>query len=242
MRIIEIASLIDLLPPKIYWHMFRTGKFVAALSQLIYNSSISSSNNDLLYYGEAAFFHDIGKAFIPLEIINKTGETTQIEACAMKFHTVCAQVGFMDVKRGRITGIPEHLVNLAAHASVCHHECWNGTGYPYKMKYREIPLIARITSICNTYDSMVNSDNGEEAFSHREACNAVHDGSGTLFDPLLVKLFIENDSCFELLYRDLPSAENKKLPYNNLFISALHEYYQMPQLKKETKGVKEWLT
>ena len=112
---------------------------------------------------------------------------------SMKKHTLCAQVLFNDIDHGKIIGMPPHLVRPARDAAVYHHEWWDGQGYPYGIRGKEIPLIARITSVCDAYDAMTSNRCYRRARTHSEACRELETCSGTQFDPVLVRLFLDSD-------------------------------------------------
>jgi len=193
----DINKIIELLPLRVTRHMTRVGRIVNLLAHKIQDCDLSiscSGRTEFSYYGDAAFFHDIGKAYIPISILAKSGTFTDNEFETMKKHTVCAQVIFKDISRGLIVGVPEHLIGLAHDAAVYHHEWWNGRGYPYGMCYENIPLVARITSVCDAYDAITNDRVYQAARPHSEACRELEACSGTQFDPVVIKVFIDNEA------------------------------------------------
>ena len=76
------------------------------------------------------------------------------------------------------------------------HEWWNGNGYPYGIKCERIPLIARITSVCDVYDAITGDRSYRRARSHEYACSEIEANAGTQFDPVLAKLFLDNEFQF----------------------------------------------
>ncbi|HBR08981.1 MAG TPA: phosphohydrolase, partial [Clostridiales bacterium] len=74
-----------------------------------------------------------------------------------------------------------------------HHEWWNGTGYPYGISYDAIPLIARITTVCDAYDAMTSSRIYRESHSHDHARQELKQYAGIQFDPELVRVFLAAD-------------------------------------------------
>ncbi len=77
-----------------------------------------------------------------------------------------------------------------------HHECWDGSGYPFGKKGEDIPLCARIVALADAYDDLTNARGKKVALSHAEACVRIAEGKGTLFDPELVEVFEELESEF----------------------------------------------
>lgn len=192
----NVNEIIEMLPLKVLSHMIRVGRIVSVLAQKdrFFDTNICDlDETELLYYGEAAFYHDIGKAYIPIGILAKSGMFTKLEFEVMKKHTVCSQVIFSDIRRGSIAGVPEHLIGLAHDAAVFHHEWWNGKGYPFGISHEDIPLVARITSICDAYDAITNDRIYRAARSHLVACRELKACSGTQFDPAVIKIFLDNE-------------------------------------------------
>ena len=195
----DINSIIDSLPQKATDHMFRVGKLVGILTQKISERGISPcyyDRDELPFYGEAAFYHDLGKAFVPVSVLTKPSRFTKREMDIMQKHTLCAQALFDDIERGRIVGVPELLFRPARDSAVYHHEWWSGSGYPYGIGFEEIPLIARITSVCDAYDAITNNRIYRSARSHSDACQELKAFSGTQFDPSVVQVFLYNEAEF----------------------------------------------
>jgi HD-GYP domain-containing protein (c-di-GMP phosphodiesterase class II) len=75
----------------------------------------------------------------------------------------------------------------------CHHEKWDGTGYPRGLKGEEIPLPARIFSVIDVFDALTSDRPYRAAWSAQKACEYILSSAGTFFDPDIVKAFIELD-------------------------------------------------
>ncbi|MCJ7666090.1 MAG: diguanylate cyclase, partial [Actinobacteria bacterium] len=127
-----------------------------------------------------AALHDIGKISIADSIILKPGSLNKEEWEAIKKHP---EVGY------RIAGASSELVPIAK-GILYHHEWWNGTGYPERLKGEDIPLISRIISIVDAYDAMTNDRPYRNALSKKEAVKEIERGAGTQFDPGLAEIFI----------------------------------------------------
>jgi HD-GYP domain-containing protein (c-di-GMP phosphodiesterase class II) len=78
-----------------------------------------------------------------------------------------------------------------AEAVLAHHERWDGTGYPKGLKGEEIPLVARIIAIAESYDRMIHDTHNRPGMSKEEALRIIKEESGAQFDPALVDLFIQ---------------------------------------------------
>lgn len=109
---------------------------------------------------DAAKVHDVGKIFIPSEIINKPGRLTEEERDIVRLHTTegCKVLNFF---------APD--MELAYQASLYHHERVDGSGYPYGMMGNDIPEIARLLSITDVYDALRSKRSYKEPMTHEEA-------------------------------------------------------------------------
>lgn len=128
-----------------------------------------------------ARLHDIGKIAISEEILLKSGNLTEEEFEVVKTH---AEKGY------RIIKASNQLDNVAK-GVLTHHERWDGTGYPLKLKGEGIPLIARIVSVADSYDSMRNNSIYKRPLSKEEAINELKRCSGKQFDPHIIKVFVD---------------------------------------------------
>ncbi len=125
--------------------------------------------------------HDIGKVAISDAIINKNAKLTKEEKREMQNH---AESGF------RITQSINEFKHISGYV-LSHHEKWDGTGYPQKLKGEEIPLVSRIISIVDAYDAMTMKRPYREALPEEYAVNEIKTCSGTQFDPKIARVFIE---------------------------------------------------
>ncbi len=127
-----------------------------------------------------AALHDIGKIGIPDRILTKPGKLTSEEWEIMKGHT---EIGY------RIAASTPELAYIAD-AILHHHERFDGTGYPHRLKGKNIPLISRILNIVDSFDVMTHKRCYKEAVSLEEAIVELRRCSGNQFDPELVEIFI----------------------------------------------------
>ena len=128
-----------------------------------------------------AKLHDIGKIGISEEILLKAGNLTDEEFEVVKTHT---EKGY------RIVKASNQLDNIAK-GVLTHHERWDGNGYPLRLKGEGIPLISRIVSIADAYDSMTNNNLYKKVFSKDDAIEELQRCSGKQFDPDIVRIFVE---------------------------------------------------
>ena len=78
---------------------------------------------------------------------------------------------------------------MAKEVALSHHEWWNGCGYPFKLEGEMIPLSARILTIADVYDALRMKRSYKTEFTHEEAVEKIVEGSGTQFDPALIRVF-----------------------------------------------------
>lgn len=129
-----------------------------------------------------ARLHDIGKIAIEEDILLKPGPLTDNEFEVMKTH---AEKGF------RIINASNEIVNVAK-CVLTHHEKWDGTGYPLGISGEEIPLMARIIAIADSYDVMTHDRVYKKAISKGDAIKELKRCAGTQFDPKLVDIFVKH--------------------------------------------------
>ncbi len=131
----------------------------------------------------AASMHDIGKIAIPDSILHKPGKLTEEEFEIMKQH---AEAGGQ-----LLEGADDDLMKMARDIAYFHHERWDGTGYPRKLAAEQIPLSARIASVCDVFDALISERPYKKAWPVEEALRVIKEGSGSQFEPRIVDAFFE---------------------------------------------------
>jgi len=126
-------------------------------------------------------YHDIGMVKTRPEIWFKEGMITADEHELIKLHPI---TGFQIVSELELDYDISGLI-------LCHHENYDGSGYPYGLAGEEIPVLARILAIADIYDIMVHDQRYKEAVTEELALKELHNHAGTQFDPALVVLFEE---------------------------------------------------
>jgi HD-GYP domain-containing protein (c-di-GMP phosphodiesterase class II) len=127
-----------------------------------------------------ALLHDIGKIGVPDHILNKAGKLTQEEYEFVKRHP---EFGWTVIRK--IPGF-----ELTGQFVLHHHENFDGTGYPARLKGSEIPIGARIVSVIDAFDAMVSSRPYRNGLPIEEAIRRLHQSSGTQFDPAVINSFV----------------------------------------------------
>ena len=189
-------------------HILRTKNYVRALAQRLKASGVYEdqlSKKAIDYIVKAAPLHDIGKVGIPDTILKKPGSLTDEEWQIMKTHAglgrdVLTAAKLKDAKH-------THVLDAAIQIAGCHHEAWDGSGYPQGLKGEEIPLAARLMSLADTYDALVNERVYKREWTHDEACAEIASLKGKRFDPLVVEAFMQEKENFlriSEMYSDAP--------------------------------------
>jgi putative two-component system response regulator len=143
---------------------------------------------------EAMKLHDLGKIAMPDSVLLKPGRLTDEEFRIIKLHPV---YGAKMLEAALVNQKDDSLLHEAFEIVYCHHEKWDGTGYPRGLKRTEIPIGARIAAIADVFDALTSARPYKKAFSSREAFDILCRDSGTHFDPFLVDIVKTNESEFE---------------------------------------------
>jgi HD-GYP domain-containing protein (c-di-GMP phosphodiesterase class II) len=139
------------------------------------------SEIDIMHMRRGALLHDIGKIVVPDAILHKPGALTEDETYAMRQHpTIAHDLLVTNEWMAHVLEIP-----------YCHHENWDGTGYPRGLKGEEIPLAARIFAVVDNYDALTSDRPYRRAWTHEHALDYIRSQSGAMFDPAIVAKFLE---------------------------------------------------
>lgn len=131
----------------------------------------------------AAPMHDIGKIGIPDSILLKPGKLDLAEWDIMKRHSeIGAQI---------LEGSKFEFIKVAGTIALCHHERWDGSGYPRKLQGEEIPIEGRITAIADVFDALMSKRPYKDAFTLEQSLKIIRDSSGTHLDPHVIGIFFE---------------------------------------------------
>lgn len=169
------AAALDLRDHSTAEHTRRVTLWTVALAR-----SMGVEGEQLLEVRRGALLHDIGKMGVPDAILSKPGPLTDEEWAVMRRHPELAVefLGGIDYLRGSLD-IP-----------ACHHERWDGTGYPRGMKGEEIPAPARMFAVVDVYDAVTSDRPYRRALPLDEAVGLIEQGRGTHFDPAVVDAFV----------------------------------------------------
>lgn len=153
---------------------------LAELSTAIGNK-LGIDEDDLKHLRHSVLLHNIGKIGIPDLILNKSGPLSEKEKKMMELHP--------EIGKDMLAPIP--FLQPAADVAYCHHEHWDGSGYPRGLQGEDIPLMARIASVCNVWDALTSNQPYRKAWTEVEARIYIDLGSGYQFDPEIVDAFLQ---------------------------------------------------
>lgn len=138
------------------------------------------SDEQLVHIRRGALLHDIGKLGIPDAILFKPAPLTQEEQQVMRRHPA---LGYALLS-------PIEFLRPALDMVYCHHENWDGSGYPRGLKGEQIPQAARLLSVVNVWDALIADRPFRRGISRDEASAYIKDQAGKQFDPQVVQVFL----------------------------------------------------
>ncbi|RUM88637.1 MAG: two-component system response regulator [Thermodesulfatator sp.] len=151
----------------------------------------------------AAPLHDIGKIGIPDQILLKPGPLTPEEWEVMKKHT---EIG-AEILRGTRSG----FVRVGEVVALCHHERWDGRGYPRGLQGPEIPLAARIVAVADVFDALTSDRPYRKALPLEEAFRIIEEETGNYFDPRVSRVFLASREEIARIQEQFRDQEPPKL-------------------------------
>ncbi len=147
---------------------------------------------------KSGLLHDVGKIGIRNDRLNKPGKLTPEELAMFRTHPA----------KGKRILEPIPFMRDIIPGCYCHHEAWDGSGYPRGLQSHNIPLCGRIVAVADAYDAMTSDRAYRRALPHDVACGELERCVGTQFDPEIVKVFLHVIE----VYRRLESAAGHTIP------------------------------
>jgi PAS domain S-box-containing protein len=139
------------------------------------------AEDELVNIRRGALLHDMGKLGVPDHILLKAGPLTEDEWAIMRQHPVFAADMLTPIR---------YLKSAAIDIPYCHHEKWDGSGYPRGLSGEAIPLAARIFAVVDVFDALTSERPYRPAWSQAQALDHIRSLAGTHFDPAVVKVFL----------------------------------------------------
>ena len=190
--IVSFANMIEERDGITGLHIKHTSAYVGIVARALqkkeeYREQLSDTYVTILT--EAAPLHDIGKIAMPDAILMKPGKLTEEEIAVIKTH---AERGAKIIEEILNEVGDSDYLKTARDMARCHHEKWDGSGYPNALKGEEIPLCARIMAVADVYDALRSKRSYKDEFPLEKAKTIIQEGAGTHFDPEVAEVFLEN--------------------------------------------------
>lgn len=173
--LLTLAKIIDARDPYVSEHAIQVGEYARAIAQ---EMSLSGPRTEDIY--RAGLLHDIGKIGISERILHKPSRLTPAEYEEVKRHAALG-ANFLETCRNL-----RHIAPFVHY----HHEWWDGTGYPDRLKGKEIPLEARILAVCDAVEAMASDRPYHAGQSLDNILHEIKRCAGTQFDPAVVDAFV----------------------------------------------------
>ena len=170
-----LASAIDAKDPYTHGHSTRVAIYSAQIAR---EAGKPEEECEKIYF--AALLHDVGKIGIPDAVINKPGRLTEEEFAQIKLHPVLGNQILSSIQESPYLSIGAHY----------HHERYDGRGYPEGLKGNDIPDIARVISVADSYDAMTSKRSYRDPIPQQKVREELVKGIGTQFDPQYAKIMV----------------------------------------------------
>lgn len=190
-------------------HLERLRTYVTVLASELAKHNPSIDHHYVANLAIASALHDVGKMGVPDAVILKLGKLTAAERRAMQMHTVLGDECLASVER--MFGDHDQFLTLGREVAAAHHEQWDGSGYPYGLQGKEIPLSARIVALADVYDALTSHREYRPAANHAEAREWIVSHYGSQFDPEVVEAFIAREADFAKISRVTAEADARRL-------------------------------
>ncbi|NJP05697.1 MAG: HD domain-containing protein [Chloroflexaceae bacterium] len=173
--IAALARTLELRDAETEGHCRRVTELTVRLAEIM-----GFSEEERVRIRRGALLHDIGKVAIPDAILLKPGPLTDDEYAVMQQHTIYAYE--------MLAAVP--FLQLALDIPYCHHEKWDGSGYPRGLRGEDIPLSARMFAIIDVYDALCSDRPYRKRWTEAQVRSYLAEQSGKHFDPAIVQIFL----------------------------------------------------
>jgi adenylate cyclase len=203
----SLATVVETRDYETGGHIKRTQHFVRIIAEQLmhdekYKEILTPGYLQLLFI--SAPLHDIGKVGVPDNILLKPGRLTADEFNTMKKHTDYGQHILLTSGR-RLGG--DNFLEIAREIAWCHHEKWDGSGYPQGLSGENIPLSGRIMAIADVYDALTSRRCYKEVFSHEQALDILQQGRGSHFDPDILDVFLAQEKVVRKISKQIKEVD-----------------------------------
>lgn len=200
LMIFALAKLAESRDPETGAHLDRIRAYSRFLSQCLHREgkfpgAIDEQFIQTIYLTSP--LHDIGKVGIPDHVLLKPGKLSDEEYAIMKTHVT---IGAETLAAVLARKPDAHFLKTAHDIILCHHERFDGRGYPHALAGEEIPLAARVVAVADVYDALRSRRVYKEGFSHEKTLEIISQERGRHFDPQLVDTFVNHHHQFDTIY------------------------------------------
>jgi len=198
-------------------HIFRTQAYVKSLVERLAGSAYHRKNKngyDWSQIWKSAPLHDIGKVGIPDSILLKPGKLTAEEFNIMKKHTELGRRALHTAESR--ANMRQSYLHVAMEIAYCHHEKWNGKGYPEGIAGNAIPASARLMALADVYDALISKRVYKAPISHDEAVDIILAEREIHFDPDVVDCFLDLKNEFREIALKFNDPVSEPLPESGL--------------------------
>lgn len=190
-------------------HLLRVREYSTVLANALRNTPNWGKHIDRRFISDlydATLLHDIGKVALPDSILLKPDDLTEEEILVMRGHTTIGA----DTIQTAARQMKAHSTFLAMAEQIarCHHERWNGEGYPSGLRGEDIPLAARIFAVADVYDALTTERPYKQASSHSEAIESMVPDRGAKFDPKVFDEFMVTGEQFNRIRQEFADQAN----------------------------------
>ncbi|MGA9995624.1 MAG: HD-GYP domain-containing protein [Pyrinomonadaceae bacterium] len=174
--------------PSTYQHSLRVARLARSTGR-----AFGFDDARLRQLSQTAVMHDVGKLFIPESILNRPRKPTRMELFILHKHPCFGAL------LASYFNLPAELRIRTQH----HHERWDGKGYPHRLGGEDIPLMARIVQVSDTYDAMMAADRPyHKPSTHEEVVAELRKEEGKQFDPRIIEAFLDAFQTFSRRHED----------------------------------------
>jgi response regulator RpfG family c-di-GMP phosphodiesterase len=207
--VLALAKLVEGRTTHASGHMLRMQRYVRFLAEEAATTPAFAGlidGNFIQMLECCAPLHDIGNVGLPDHILLKPGKLEPEERIIMQSHTINGAETLQNVARhhGKAVAFLQMAIDVARH----HHERFDGTGYPDRLGGSDIPLAARIVTLCDVYDALRSRRAHRPALSHATAVQMMTETGAGQFDPLLLEAFQRCASLMERSFQEFPDGSN----------------------------------
>jgi len=189
--VFSFADIVERRDEETGGHIERTSEYIKILVKAMIVRGVHIDELlglDLESFASSARLHDVGKIAIPDRILNKPGPLDPEELDIMRTHVA---EGEKIINQIASRADEDGFLRSASLFAGYHHERWDGTGYPYRLKETAIPLPGRIMAVVDVYDALVSERPYKKALPEDTAVSIIMKESGRQFDPFIVDVFLE---------------------------------------------------